>query len=39
MGWFGDPVSDKPGAWSNACVARFAGVRSVEIATLPTASD
>jgi multisubunit Na+/H+ antiporter MnhC subunit len=30
--WFGDPVSEDPGAWSNACVARYVGVRSVRIA-------
>jgi hypothetical protein len=39
VAWFGDPVSNDPGAWSNGCVARFAGVRSVEIATTPTTSN
>jgi hypothetical protein len=36
--WFGDPVSSDPDAWSNGCVARYAGVRSVRIATPPTTS-
>jgi hypothetical protein len=30
--WFGDPVSSDPDAWSNRCVARYVGVRSVQIA-------
>jgi hypothetical protein len=30
--WFGDPVSREPDAWSNGCVARYAGVRAVRIA-------
>jgi hypothetical protein len=30
--WFGDPVSADPKEWTNACVARYAGVRAVEIA-------
>jgi hypothetical protein len=37
--WFGDPVSADPDAWTNACVARYAGVRSVRIATPPPTSD
>ena len=39
VAWFGDPVSDNPDAWWNGCVARFAGVRSVEIARPPTTSN
>jgi multisubunit Na+/H+ antiporter MnhC subunit len=34
--WFGDPVSDDPTAWSNDCVARYVGTRSVRTATPPT---
>jgi multisubunit Na+/H+ antiporter MnhC subunit len=30
--WFADPVSADPDAWTNQCVARYVGVRSVEIA-------
>jgi multisubunit Na+/H+ antiporter MnhC subunit len=30
--WFADPVRSDPDAWTNGCVARYAGVRSVEIA-------
>jgi hypothetical protein len=30
--WFADPVSTDPDSWTNACVARYAGVRAVEIA-------
>ena len=30
--WFADPVSTDPDSWTNACVARYAGVGAVEIA-------
>jgi hypothetical protein len=33
IAWFGDPVSRDPDAWTNACVARYVGVRSVRIET------
>jgi multisubunit Na+/H+ antiporter MnhC subunit len=36
--WFADPVSADPDAWTNGCVARYAGVRSVAIAP-PAASN